>query len=397
MLVAQQPSAATELSLPGRPLVLEVYLGNLQITDRATAGDGGGVRILAEGSRGFILSALLETVPAPLTSTQCRDQRWPKMSSVPMRYEHLRFSEREGMALVEYEVPEFQGKPVRQRSVFAFLAAQGLCAVVHVSKINYETSDNEYMTGLIDAARLEPPSQAAVSVDSGTHATSVGRRYPNQITIDFGQGSDKSRAQGPSVANPAGTGVAAPAQSGPTPKPNLPSAQGRRIYFVAIGDFPDDQIQQLVQYYRERFKLGIQTLAAIPIDPSAIDPRRQQLVAERLITSVRNAFPRLANDANAILIGFTLTDMYPASMNWRFAFGWRIANARTAVVSTARMDLHYPGEPSDVALPEIRLRKVVTKDIGILYYGLPQSNNPRSVLYGKILGIEELDRVSEEF
>jgi hypothetical protein len=40
---------------------------------------------------------------------------------------------------------------------------------------------------------------------------------------------------------------------------------------------------------------------------------------------------------------------------------------------------------------------MVTKDIGILYYGLPQSDNPRSVLYNGILGIQELDSVGEEF
>jgi len=40
---------------------------------------------------------------------------------------------------------------------------------------------------------------------------------------------------------------------------------------------------------------------------------------------------------------------------------------------------------------------MVTKDIGILYYGLPQSSNPNSVLYNRILGIEELDAVGEQF
>jgi predicted Zn-dependent protease len=112
---------------------------------------------------------------------------------------------------------------------------------------------------------------------------------------------------------------------------------------------------------------------------------------------VRAALPKLSKDPKVILIGFTSDDMYPLSMNWNFAFGWRVETSRTAVVSTARMDLHYPGEPSAIPLPETRLRKMVTKDIGILYYGLPESNNPRSVLYGRILGIEELDTMSEEF
>ena len=54
------------------------------------------------------------------------------------------------------------------------------------------------------------------------------------------------------------------------------------------------------------------------------------------------------------------------------------------------------GQPfSDVAAT--RLRKIVTKDIGILYYGLPHSDNPHSVLYNQIMGIEELDAVGEDF
>jgi hypothetical protein len=55
------------------------------------------------------------------------------------------------------------------------------------------------------------------------------------------------------------------------------------------------------------------------------------------------------------------------------------------------MRLHYAGEPPDENFAETRLQKMVTKDIGILYDGLAPNQNPRSVLYNQILGIEELD------
>ena len=44
-----------------------------------------------------------------------------------------------------------------------------------------------------------------------------------------------------------------------------------------------------------------------------------------------------------------------------------------------------------------RLQKMVTKDIGILYFGLPQSDDPKSVLYKDVLGPMDLDRMSEDF
>jgi len=61
------------------------------------------------------------------------------------------------------------------------------------------------------------------------------------------------------------------------------------------------------------------------------------------------------------------------------------------------MSLHYIGQPMDLNLSETRLRKMVTKDIGILYFGRPQNQNPKSVLYNGIMGIEELDQVGEDF
>ncbi|HKV94604.1 MAG TPA: hypothetical protein VJW20_18815 [Candidatus Angelobacter sp.] len=60
------------------------------------------------------------------------------------------------------------------------------------------------------------------------------------------------------------------------------------------------------------------------------------------------------------------------------------------------MDLHYPGEQEGTSLRQ-RLRKVVTKDVGLLYYGKQASENPRSVLYNNIGGIQELDQVTEDF
>ena len=44
-----------------------------------------------------------------------------------------------------------------------------------------------------------------------------------------------------------------------------------------------------------------------------------------------------------------------------------------------------------------RLTKMVAKNIGVLYYGLPLSNDPRSALYGNIGGTDELDVMTEYF
>jgi len=96
---------------------------------------------------------------------------------------------------------------------------------------------------------------------------------------------------------------------------------------------------------------------------------------------------------SSILIGITSEDMYPLSEDRQFCFDWRAGEMRSAVVSTARMNLQYEGEPIAVANVTAHSEKVVAQDIGILYDHKNASGNPRSVLFNGILGIAELDLV----
>jgi predicted Zn-dependent protease len=171
----------------------------------------------------------------------------------------------------------------------------------------------------------------------------------------------------------------------------------KNLYFVPIGDAPASEIDALVTYYHQKFGIEIHVLPQIAPRPNDLDPQREQLIAENVIQTMLRMYPKYANDRTSILIGITGEDIYPLGAGWRFCFGWRIPESRSAIVSTARMNLEYPGEPSTEATLEKRLRKTVTKDIGILYYGMSPNNNPQSVLYSGILGIQELDRVTEEF
>jgi predicted Zn-dependent protease len=168
------------------------------------------------------------------------------------------------------------------------------------------------------------------------------------------------------------------------------------VYFVPLGDIPSLSLQRLVTFYKQKFRLAIKTLPGLPLERSSVDRQRRQLIAEELIEFMKRGYPRLANNPRVILIGITEFDMYIRRYNWQFSFSYRAQN-QFAVVSSARLDPVIFGQPADQSLLQTRLRKVITKNIGILYFHLPQSNNPRSVLYRSILGIDDLDRVGEDF
>ena len=170
-----------------------------------------------------------------------------------------------------------------------------------------------------------------------------------------------------------------------------------RLYLAPIGDVPSARLGRLADHYRQKFGVEFEILPRVELSRNDYDALRHQFVAESLIWRMQQTYPNLARNPSAIVIGITEADIYPNGRDWAFCFGWRDTKAHMAVVSTARMDLHYEGEPTTGTDSQTRLQKVVTKDLGILYFGKSPSSNPRSVLYNQILGIQELDYVSEDF
>lgn len=170
----------------------------------------------------------------------------------------------------------------------------------------------------------------------------------------------------------------------------------RAAYFIPLGNFSSPATAELATYYKRKFGLGIVCLPAIPLDASTFDGHRHQLIAEDVIELIKRTYPKLAEDDDAVVIGLTDSDMYIREKTWQYAFSYRV-DSRFAVVSNARMNPANLGQPASAELLNTRFRKMVMKNIGILYYQLPSNSNPKSVLYNSIDGIEELDIMGEEF
>lgn len=194
-------------------------------------------------------------------------------------------------------------------------------------------------------------------------------------------------------AVPVGVGHAGTAQKQLT---RVPGKSAATVFFVPLGDVRSVSLQELVKFYKQKYGLVIQTLPALQLERGALDRQRRQLIAEELIEFMKRGYPNHAANPRVILIGITEYDMYIRKYSWAFGFTYRAEN-RFAVVSSARMNPIILGRPADPVLLQTRLRKMITKNLGILYFHLPQSNDPSSVLYRSILGIDDLDRVGESF
>jgi predicted Zn-dependent protease len=171
-----------------------------------------------------------------------------------------------------------------------------------------------------------------------------------------------------------------------------------QIYFVPIGSLSEVKMDYLAGYYKQRFGLTVQVLSAIPLDPAAFNTARQQNQIEGLMASMKRAYPTLANDGRSIVIGITEADIYTTTEKWIFALAWR-DEGHLAVISAARMDLEHTNYrlPTDPVVLHNRLTKMISREIGFLYYKLPFSRDERSVVRTSVMGVDELDELGEDF
>lgn len=169
-----------------------------------------------------------------------------------------------------------------------------------------------------------------------------------------------------------------------------------KLYLIPLNNFSTKSLQRLVAYYKEKNGIDVITTAPLPLRLAAVDKRRQQLIAEDVIEYIKTNYPNYVLDPNAIIIGVTDEDMYIRKRNSQYAFSYR-AQGRFAVVSSARMNPLNFGEPANNDLLESRMRKMILKNIGILYYQYPTNHDPTSVLYEGVESVKDLDKMGEDF
>lgn len=184
-------------------------------------------------------------------------------------------------------------------------------------------------------------------------------------------------------------------------KEEMPLSEDRqrgkeKLYLVPLGNYSTASLTKLIDFCKQ--KTGIQPirLQPVPFALTTIDKRRGQVIAEEAIALMKMKYPDLVSDPNAIVIGVTDEDMYVRREKWQFAFSYRMQK-RFALVSSARMNPANLGRAADDVLTDSRLRKMVLKDIGILFYFYPENYDPKSVLFGNVDGVEAIDKMGEDF
>lgn len=172
------------------------------------------------------------------------------------------------------------------------------------------------------------------------------------------------------------------------PARQLPSPIRDAVVLVPLGAFPINRANEIAAREAAAYGLPISVAPTLPIDAFTVDHGRGQLVGELVAQSIAIAHPE--SGARTLVIGLTTSDIYIAGRpDWSWAFGLRNQSG-VAVVSSARM-----ARPLNVDGEWNRLTKMVTRDIGFLYYGLEATGDRSDILYDNILSLDDLIRIGD--
>jgi hypothetical protein len=162
----------------------------------------------------------------------------------------------------------------------------------------------------------------------------------------------------------------------------------RKVFLMTVGPADPSYVAKLRAHFRDCYGLPTELGGAFVPDSSMFDDARQQWKGEPIIAKMPQVCAEHRADcAGALVIGVTPLDIYTTREQWRFAFAVR--DAGVALVSTARMS----GLLADTR--DGRARKMLAKTIAVQYCGLEPSSDPRSIRYGNILSLGDLDAIDE--
>jgi serine/threonine protein kinase/predicted Zn-dependent protease len=164
------------------------------------------------------------------------------------------------------------------------------------------------------------------------------------------------------------------------------------VYLLTFDDVSYVRMKHL--YKKLSVQLGVRIVITGCMNMS-FDSTRQQFVAEELVGRVADI--REIIIPRPMVMGITSNDLYIKQLGWAWAFGMYELETGNSVISSARMDPKNFGASKDEALLETRLRKMIMRYLGLLYFKKPPSNDPKSVLYGTLSGVADLDSREERF
>jgi hypothetical protein len=178
-------SNPVQMAIPGVKGILELDVGPAT-PETHVRPDGKEVQLRAFGRPDKLeITAFLQRVTFPASAEKCRDEWWPGTKKGPFQRDNLQETVvKDGIARVEFIVPEFKGIKVQQKNLHAYLGGDDLCAEIHLSKLDFKPEDQKLFEDFLASVRLRPDAS-----HSEGQSRNPSRPEDHDGSYYFGQGS----------------------------------------------------------------------------------------------------------------------------------------------------------------------------------------------------------------
>lgn len=155
---APDPGVATAplaVEAPGGAFTVLVDLPGFEMYAPRPAPDGGGVLVLGQHpGTGLVASVTIRAAGGSPDARACRDRRVQALRRAAPDLADLRTSEVGAAARASYVLRELRGREIRQDHAHTFLAREGLCVDVLVSKADPEPADAKRIEAVLASVRF---------------------------------------------------------------------------------------------------------------------------------------------------------------------------------------------------------------------------------------------------
>ena len=169
------------------------------------------------------------------------------------------------------------------------------------------------------------------------------------------------------------------------------------VYFVPIGNMSDKYKLELLAHFEKTFPLKFSFTPYLKLRKGMIDPKTRQVFADKILQYLDKDFGSYSDNEKAIYIAVTHVDMR-TSKESEAATVTDHKDGRFAVVANRRMMPQLTGSVLLINIDTVlaNTRKMISRNIGMLYYNKPANNDPKSVLYRKLTSVQILDNMQEQ-
>ena len=170
------------LSLPNKNWGVVLDLPGFTLKDVETKPDGRRYMIAENENTKVIVSLFLEQTDPGEHVRSCRESLEHKSKAPPLKIRDVQFSRSGDADVMQYMVPEFQGKQVNQKSIFACQLYDNTYIDLHISKVSYTDADAPLFAGVLSSMHIDSAQKSSTELMGAASRLYLQHDYKGAIT-----------------------------------------------------------------------------------------------------------------------------------------------------------------------------------------------------------------------